>query len=84
MQIQLSQKERMLLEDEKNQEEVCIIKYKITPSRRRTSIESTLQHIIYGRTASFGYAEPNASGAATQYGLPPAGSKTADSSRRYG
>ncbi|ADU27219.1 spore coat protein [Ethanoligenens harbinense] len=28
MQIQLSQKERMLLEDEKNQEEVCVIKYK--------------------------------------------------------
>lgn len=28
MQIQLSQKERMLLEDEKGQEEVCVIKYK--------------------------------------------------------
>lgn len=28
MQIQLSQKERMLLEDEKNQEEVCVAKYK--------------------------------------------------------
>ena len=28
MQIQLSQKERMLLEDEKNQEEVCVSKYK--------------------------------------------------------
>lgn len=27
MQIQLSQKERMLLEDEKNQEEICVIKY---------------------------------------------------------
>ena len=27
MQLQLSQKERMLLEDEKSQEEVCIIKY---------------------------------------------------------
>jgi spore coat protein CotF len=27
MQIQLSQKERMLLEDEKSQEEICIIKY---------------------------------------------------------
>lgn len=27
-QIQLSQKERMLLEDEKNQEEICVIKYK--------------------------------------------------------
>lgn len=27
-QTQLSQKERMLLEDEKNQEEICIVKYK--------------------------------------------------------
>lgn len=27
MQIQLSQKERMLLEDEKNQEEICVVKY---------------------------------------------------------
>lgn len=27
MQIQLSQKERMLLEDEKSQEEICIVKY---------------------------------------------------------
>lgn len=26
-QIQLSQKERMLLEDEKSQEEICVIKY---------------------------------------------------------
>lgn len=28
MQLQLSQKERMLLEDEKSQEEICVIKYK--------------------------------------------------------
>lgn len=28
MQIQLSQKERMLLQDEKNQEEICVVKYK--------------------------------------------------------
>lgn len=28
MQVQLSQKERMLLEDQKNQEEICVIKYK--------------------------------------------------------
>ncbi len=27
MQIQLSQKERMLLEDQKNQEETCVKKY---------------------------------------------------------
>jgi spore coat protein CotF len=28
MQIELSQKERMLLEDDKNQEEICVTKYK--------------------------------------------------------
>jgi len=37
MQIQLSQKERMLLEDEKSQEEICVIKYQNYSSQAQDS-----------------------------------------------
>jgi hypothetical protein len=52
MKIQLSQRERMLLEDEKGQEEICIIKYNFiqTNPPQTTSVSGFLEtqpHILY-------------------------------------
>lgn len=67
MQIQLNQKERMLLEDEKLQEEICIVKYKNYSQQAQDPQLKQLFNTLSTEEQHLSICLTRCSGAAAQY-----------------